>query len=259
MISQILEKNSPFNRAQDVVRKPLIYSAHCGPCWSQGSHSNFAREISRAIFARGERGGGGMSHWVYVTLSCHNWKRNEFRYSGAFFINKFCVSHKCVLVGYSRHKKKTTFIGGMELVSLRCNRDFTSYEYAIATQWYQFHTTDAWWFSLITCQAIISTNADLMTTLFKGSQKQKYNQQKFSFLPLSRISVTSQWVENYRIISNIIRTKFQNLKFFLVSACSCLCAIYWSHVFSAEWRCGWRTADRWCSNYIWVINNLIAY
>ena len=22
------------------------------------------------------------------------------------------------------------------------------YEYAIATQWYQFHTTDAWWFSL---------------------------------------------------------------------------------------------------------------
>ena len=44
----------------------------------------------------------------------------------------------------------------MELVSLRCNRDFTSassyglgwYKYAIATQWYQFHTTDAWWFSL---------------------------------------------------------------------------------------------------------------
>ena len=64
--------------------------------------------------------------------------------------------HKCVLVGYSRHKKKTTFIGGMELASLRCNRNFTSassyglgwYKYAIATQWYQFHTTDAWWFSL---------------------------------------------------------------------------------------------------------------
>ena len=45
----------------------------------------------------------------------------------------------------------------MELVSLRCNRDFTSassyglrwYKYAIVTQWYQFHTTDACWFSLI--------------------------------------------------------------------------------------------------------------
>ena len=44
----------------------------------------------------------------------------------------------------------------MELVSLSCNRDFTSassyglgwYKYAIATQWYQFHTTNAWWFSL---------------------------------------------------------------------------------------------------------------
>ena len=52
--------------------------------------------------------------------------------------------------------KKTTFIGGMELVSLRCNRDLTSassyglgwYKYAIATQWYQFRTTDAGWFSL---------------------------------------------------------------------------------------------------------------
>ena len=84
----------------------------------------------------------------------HNWKRNDFRYSGACSIYMVCVSHKCVLVGYSRHAKKTTFIGGMEMVSLRCNRDFTSassygrYKYAIATQWYQFHTTDAWWFSL---------------------------------------------------------------------------------------------------------------
>ena len=66
-----------------------------------------------------------------------------------------CIA-QIVLVGYSRHKKKTKFIGGMELVSLRCNRDFTSassyglgwYKYAFATQWYQFHTTDAWWFSL---------------------------------------------------------------------------------------------------------------
>ena len=28
---------------------------------------------------------------------------------------------------------------------------------------------------------------------------------------------------------------------------------------SREWRCSWRSADRRCSNYIWVINNLIAY
>ena len=104
-----------------------------------------------------------MSYWVYVTLSCHNWKSNDFRYSGACFIYQFCVLHKYVLVGYSRHKKKTTFIGGMELVSLRCNRDFTSassyglgwYKYAIATQWYQFHTTDAWWFSLITTDTLV--------------------------------------------------------------------------------------------------------
>ena len=28
---------------------------------------------------------------------------------------------------------------------------------------------------------------------------------------------------------------------------------------SGEWRCSWSNADRQCSNYIWVINNLIAY
>ena len=28
----------------------------------------------------------GMSYWVYVTLSWHNWKRNGFRYSGAYLL-----------------------------------------------------------------------------------------------------------------------------------------------------------------------------
>ena len=46
---------------------------------------------------------------------------------------------------------------------------------------------------------------------------------------------------------------------FFVSSCSCLCPIYWSHVLSWEWRCSWSSPDRRCSNYIWVINNLIAH
>ena len=113
-------------------------------------------------------GWGGLSYWVYVTLSCHNWKRTDFRYSGVYFIYYFCVSHKYVLVGYSRHKKKTTLISGMELVSLRCNRNFTSalsyglgwYKYTITTEWYQFHTTDAWWFSLRVSEFLIFTVRD---------------------------------------------------------------------------------------------------
>ena len=39
---------------------------------------------------------------------------------------------------------------------------------------------------------------------------------------------------------------------FLVSPCSFLSPIHWSQVFSWEWRCGWSSADRRCSNYIWV-------
>ena len=45
----------------------------------------------------------------------------------------------------------------------------------------------------------------------------------------------------------------------LESACSCLCAAYWSQVLSGEWRCSWSSADRRCTNYIWLINNSIAY
>ena len=44
----------------------------------------------------------------------------------------------------------------------------------------------------------------------------------------------------------------------LVSSCSCLCPIHWSQVLSQEWRCSWSSADRWRSNYIWVINKFIG-
>ena len=46
---------------------------------------------------------------------------------------------------------------------------------------------------------------------------------------------------------------------FLDSACSCPHTVYWSQVFSGEWRCRWSSADRRCSNYIWVINDFITY
>ena len=45
----------------------------------------------------------------------------------------------------------------------------------------------------------------------------------------------------------------------LVLSCSCLWPIHWSQVLSRVWRCSWSSADRRCSNYIWVISNFIAY
>ena len=44
-----------------------------------------------------------------------------------------------------------------------------------------------------------------------------------------------------------------------VSSWSCLWPIHWSQVLSREWRCSWGSADRRCSNYIWVIDNYIAH
>ena len=80
----------------------------------------------------------------------------------------------------------------------------------------------------------------------------------FLLLPCSiwRVQMISWSPKTYRKISNIRHTKSQ---MFLTLACRCLCAIYWSQVLRGEWKCSWSSADRRCSNYIWVINNLIAY
>ena len=45
----------------------------------------------------------------------------------------------------------------------------------------------------------------------------------------------------------------------LISSWSRLWPILWSHVLSREWRCSWSSADRRCSDYIWEIDNFIAY
>ena len=61
---------------------------------------------------------------------------------------------------------------------------------------------------------------------------------------------------NYRQFSNIRRTQSQNINVFS----SCLAVVFhWNHVLSWEWRCSWSSADKRCSNYIWVVNNFIAY
>ena len=38
-----------------------------------------------------------------------------------------------------------------------------------------------------------------------------------------------------------------------------LCPIHWSQVLSQEWKCSWSSADKRCSDYIWVNNLFIAY
>ena len=70
-------------------------------------------------------------------------------------------------------------------------------------------------------------------------------------------------IMEYHQISNIWHTVTHQIpkpKCFSLS-CSCLCPIHWCQVLSREWRCSWSSADgdRRFSNYIWVINNFIAY
>ena len=64
------------------------------------------------------------------------------------------------------------------------------------------------------------------------------------------------WITVNYLIKDAPNSKIQTIS---VSSCSCLCPIYWSQVLSREWRWSWNSADRRCSNYIWIINNFIAY
>ena len=59
-------------------------------------------------------------------------------------------------------------------------------------------------------------------------------------------------------ISSIRCTKSQNLNVSRLVLQLSLCNLLKSQVVSREWRCSWSSADRRCSNYIWVINNFIA-
>ena len=67
------------------------------------------------------------------------------------------------------------------------------------------------------------------------------------------------WSLYWIIMKHSLYLNFWRLRFwmFLISSCGCLCPSYWCQVLSREWRCSWSSADRRCSNYIWVINNFI--
>ena len=61
-----------------------------------------------------------------------------------------------------------------------------------------------------------------------------------------------------RQVSNISCTESQQLK----DSCTVLRLSLpnpLSQMWSREWRCSWSSAARRCSNYIWVIDNVIAY
>ena len=62
-----------------------------------------------------------------------------------------------------------------------------------------------------------------------------------------------------RQVSNIKPTKSQHLKKSRTVLRLSKCRIPWSPMSSQEWRCSWSSADRRCSNYIWVNDNFIAY
>ena len=65
--------------------------------------------------------------------------------------------------------------------------------------------------------------------------------------------------QQWTTVKPLIYVTLNHKKMFLVSSCSCPCPIHWSQVQSREWRCSWSSADRRCSNCIWVINKVIAY
>ena len=70
---------------------------------------------------------------------------------------------------------------------------------------------------------------------------------------------TKQQPVNSTVKSIIQDAPNPKISMFLVSSRSCLCPIHWRRVLSREWRRSLSSADRRCSNYIWVFNRFITY
>ena len=82
---------------------------------------------------------------------------------------------------------------------------------------------------------------------------------EFSFILLVKMIQPDPQFCIYRQTSNIRPTKSPKLKWFSSRLAVVFAKSIEAYVLSLEWRCSWSSADRRCSNYIWVINNFIAY
>ena len=93
--------------------------------------------------------------------------------------------------------------------------------------------------------------AETLTLTPKGRENIPY-----SNIQWQRRKHVPGWDANtsYRQVSNIRHTNSQHLK-----DSRTVLQLSLPNTSKPEWRCSWSSAHRWCSNYIWVINNYIAY
>ena len=77
-------------------------------------------------------------------------------------------------------------------------------------------------------------------------------------IPSILLMINSAHIQSQFQTSNIRCTKSQHL-----NVSRLVFQLSWPNPskqrFKREWRCSWGSNDRRCSNYIWVINNVIAY
>ena len=98
----------------------------------------------------------------------------------------------------------------------------------------------------------VSQNVNILVMMTaKQCQRLRYHKICYIYHSLQCLSVPIRFTvqnhhnrsnryDKYRKTSYISRTNPKTL--FVVSICSCLCAIYWSQVLSGEWRCSWSSA-----------------
>ena len=157
----------------------------------------------------------------------HQW---EISYRSKYHISHDAISpwmHHLCTVAFLTPSYLTKKNWGLEKMS-------DTLQTTIIFSWNKFYT---WWFK---CHGIIFPRVSIYNKLQLAQMKASY------------------WTgnKNYRKVSNLRCTGYQT-EMFLVSYCSCLYPARWSQVLSREWRCCYSSADRRCSNYIWVIKILL--
>ena len=95
-----------------------------------------------------------------------------------------------------------------------------------------------------------------LSTICMAPAASKCKEETSASFPIVVWKCAAAFLVSYSQTSSINHTKSENLN---VSPLvfQLICAIYWNQVLSLKWS-SWSSSDRWCSNYIGVINNFIT-
>ena len=146
-----------------------------------------------------------------------------------------------------------TSIGNL-IVEIRPSYDYiiSTMEFPTMVGWHLYIESGSWTYNQMLVSTVATDAVDALVLKSQSTTKPSASTLQTQWMLYHTMSIRCDYCK----IFNIRHNKSQTLN---VSQLGLQLSLHNSQVFSGEWRCSWSSAERRCSNYIWVINNFIAY